>query len=91
MRRSQAAFRAGRVKNNVAVLIMFDEGAHKDNTGRGGATGGGHIYAVLTGNPVTAGHNSGQYNAYNLLAGVEKLYNLTRLGNAATSTPIPLP
>ncbi|MBV9446979.1 MAG: hypothetical protein JO345_13940 [Streptosporangiaceae bacterium] len=77
--------------NNVAVLIMFDEGEHSDSTGRGGTKGGGHIYAVLTGKPVTGGQNSGQYNAYNLLAGVEKTYSLTRLGNAATSTPIDLP
>jgi Phosphoesterase family len=80
-------------QRDVDVLIMFDEGEHGDNSGVGGpGTGGGHIYAVLLGHGVTGGHNTAKYNAYNLLAGIEKEYALTpRLGNAATATPIPLP
>lgn len=77
----------------VDVLIMFDEGEPGDNQGVSGPTGGGgHIYAVLLGHGVTGGQNTGKYNAYNLLAGIEKKYSLTpRLGNAATATPIALP
>jgi phosphatidylinositol-3-phosphatase len=80
-------------KRDVDVLIMFDEGEHGDNSGVGGpGTGGGHIYAVLLGPGVASGHNTAKYNAYNLLAGIEKEYALTpRLGNAATAAPIPLP
>jgi hypothetical protein len=75
------------------VLIMFDEGEAGDSSGVGGpGTGGGHIYAVLLGHGVTGGQNTADYNAYNLLAGIEKEYAAApRLGNAATATPITLP
>lgn len=81
----------GKGTRDVDVLIMFDEGEPGDNQGVSGpAGGGGHIYAVLLGQGVTGGKNTGKYNAYNLLAGIEKEYSLTpRLGHAAT--PITLP
>jgi len=73
------------------VLIMFDEGAGGDHTGVNGTSGGGHVYAVLTGPGVTGGTNAGQYNAYSVLAGIEGKYGLPLLGNAAGANPVLLP
>jgi hypothetical protein len=39
---------------------------------------------------MTGGPNAGHYDAYNLLAGIEKEYGLSRIGHA-TSPPITLP
>lgn len=91
--KSEVKLWTGNGSRDADVLIMFDEGEPGDNSGVGGpASGGGHIYAVLLGHGVSGGTKAGKYNAYNLLAGIEKEYGLTpRLGNAATATPIALP
>lgn len=66
------------------VLITWDEGG-------GTAHGGGQIAALLTGPGVTAGQNSTLFTHYSVLAGIEKGYGLTLLGNAASASPVPLP
>jgi hypothetical protein len=66
------------------VLVTWDEGG-------GTGHGGGQVAAVLTGPGVPAGQNSTVFTHYSVLAGIEKKYGLTRLGHAATASPVPLP
>ena len=71
-------------KAGADVLVTWDEGA-------GTVHGGGQIAALLTGPGVPAGQNSTLFTHYSVLAGIEKKYGLTLLGNAATASPVPLP
>jgi hypothetical protein len=66
------------------VLVTWDEGG-------GTAQGGGQIAALLTGPGVPAGTSSTLFTHYSVLAGIEKRYGLTRLGGAASASPVPLP
>jgi acid phosphatase len=72
------------------VLITWDEGG--GTAGVNGTTnGGGRVAALLTGPGVAAGQDSAQYSHYSVLAGIEHLYGLPLLANAATANPVPLP
>jgi phospholipase C len=65
------------------VIITFDEGNSTAGVG-------GHIYTVEVGSGIAASVDSTTANHYSLLAGLEDLFGLPRLNNAATATPLPL-
>lgn len=65
------------VDAGATVLVTFDEQ--------------GTLYAVVAGSGITAGSTDGAaYTHYNLLAGIEDRFGLSRLNNAAGKTPLPL-
>jgi hypothetical protein len=68
---------------NGRVIFTFDEGTT-------GAGGGGHIATLLLGQGVPTGKVFERLNHYGLLAAIEKVFGLPRLGSAATATPVPL-
>jgi len=73
----------------ATVLITFDEGA--GTAGPNGTTGGGQVYAVLTGAGVTAGTSwSTPTSHYGVLRAIEDAYGLPELANASTVPAIPL-
>jgi hypothetical protein len=72
------------------VLITWDEGT--GNAGvNGTTTGGGQLASLLTGPGIPPGQDAAQYSHYSVLAGIEDLYGLPLLANAATANPLPLP
>ena len=74
--------------NGATVVLTYDEGS--SSAGVNGTSGGGNIYMVVVGPGVTPSVDAGQYNHYSLLAGIEKRLGLTRLGGAASATPLPI-
>jgi acid phosphatase len=71
------------------VLLTWDEGGTRAGV-NGTTAGGGQIAALLTGPGVTPGQDSTQYSHYSVLAGIENLYGLPLLANAATANPVSL-
>jgi hypothetical protein len=65
------------------VIITFDEGSS-------GTNGGGNIYAAVRGPGIGASVNTGTFNHYSLLAGLEARFGLPKLGAAKTATPLPI-
>jgi acid phosphatase len=65
------------------VVITFDEGSTSTN-------GGGNIYAAVRGPGIGASVNTGTFNHYSLLAGLEARFGLSKLGAAQSATPLPI-
>ena len=74
--------------NGATVVLTYDEGS--SSAGINGTSGGGNIYMVVVGPGISSSIDAGQYNHYSLLAGIEKRFGLTRLGAAASATPLPI-
>lgn len=87
------------LKGSAALLTRSDDWLNQHVTAWTGAGAnvlitwdeGGHVAALLTGPGATAGQDSTAYSHYSVLAGIEKLYGLPLLANAATVTALPLP
>jgi hypothetical protein len=74
--------------NGATVVLTYDEGS--SSAGINGTSGGGNIYTVVVGPDIAPSVDAGQYNHYSLLAGIERRFGLTRLGGAASATPLPI-
>ena len=74
--------------NGATVVLTYDEGS--SSAGINGTSGGGNIYTVVVGPGIGPSVDGGQYNHYSLLAAIEQRYGLTRLGAAASATPLPI-
>ena len=72
----------------AVVVVVFDEATGGDKT-----HGGGHVFALETGDGVAAGATDGTFYSHNsLLAGLENdLQVRPLLGAASTATPLPIP
>jgi acid phosphatase len=65
--------------HNSLLIVQWDE----DDS-----TEGNQIPTIIVGQHVTVGHYNEQINHYNLLATLEQMYGLTKVGSSATATPI---
>jgi len=74
--------------NGATVVLTYDEGS--SSAGINGTSGGGNIYTVVVGPGIAPSVDAGQYNHYSLLAAIERRFGLTRLGGAASATPLPI-
>jgi len=72
-----------RLGRNGRIVITWDEGT--TNTG-----GGGRVATFLIGPGVPVGRVSTRYTHYGLLAAIEGVFHLQRLGFARTAHPLPL-
>ena len=62
------------------VIVTFDEGIGTNQT----------VYTFVVGPGIAPGTNTGSFNNYSLLAGLEVKFGLARLRNAQTSTVLPI-
>ena len=62
------------------VIFTFDEGIGTNQT----------VYTFVVGPGIAPGTNTGAFNNYSLLAGLEVKFGLARLRNAQTSTVLPI-
>ncbi len=65
------------------VIVTFDEGTTKAGVG-------GHIYTVEVGAGIPRSVDAATYNHYDLLAGLEDRFGVSRLRNAAGEIPLPI-
>jgi hypothetical protein len=65
--------------NNSLLIVTWDEDDYTENN---------QIPTIIVGQPVKAGHYTETVNHYNLLATLEQIYGLARVGSSASATPI---
>ena len=65
--------------HNSLLIVQWDEDDSTENN---------QIPTIIVGQHVTVGHFNEQINHYNLLATLEQMYGLTKVGSSATATPI---
>lgn len=78
-------------REDTRLVVTFDEG-ESDASCCGGLAAGGHIATIVVGPRVRAGVQDGTaYSHYSLLASVETLFGLSRLGYAAAPSTALIP
>jgi phosphatidylinositol-3-phosphatase len=65
--------------HNSLLIVTWDEDDSTENN---------QIPTIIVGQSVTVGHYDEQINHYNLLATLETMYGLTKVGGSASATPI---
>jgi phosphatidylinositol-3-phosphatase len=65
--------------NNSLLIVTWDEDDYTENN---------QVPTIIVGQSVKTGHYTETVNHYNLLATLEQIYGLTRVGSSASATPI---
>lgn len=65
--------------NNSLLIVTWDEDDYTENN---------QVPTIIVGQSVKTGHYSEAVNHYNLLATLEQMYGLARVGSSASATPV---
>ena len=79
LQKNMSAYATWAEKNNSLLIVQWDEDDYTENN---------QIPTIIVGQSVVPGKYTETINHYNLLATIEQMYGLTKIGSSKTATPI---